>query len=376
MKLILHIGTHKTASTSLQHFFTLNRKALRNEGVHYPPNLNSAYVCNFLASDLAFGHTHTVHHFLHKAARDATRLGCHTVLISAESFYAMTAFFLDLYDRRPQGLDYWTHEAKLVSELRGHCGIFDEVRIVCYLRPQDEFASSIYNQMVKSTVGTALPYMDFLSQIRPAFDYDQHLRLWKSNFGEQAMQVMRFDVVAGNILQHFCEHVLTPACYRQAPQKEFFANTRLSRDILEVKRIFNAIQPDRAYAFVAAGVFQKLSDPYPDKKGDQIFAEPKTHKAFFSEFEEGNLALSLANGFTEALPTCTQGQPTYHGLSPNVALEIHMRFQYQMGLPRNKLEVALRRAARHFKAHVPGGRWLLRPIQTTLHKLRLKYQGW
>jgi hypothetical protein len=376
MKLILHIGTHKTASTSLQHFFTLNRALLRDAGFHYPSNLNSAYVTNFLAAELAFRRGNTVLSFLNKALREATRLGCHTVLLSAESFYAMTAFFLDLYDRRPRELDYWANESRLVSELQRYCIPFDDVQIVCYLRPQDEFASSIYNQLVKSTVGTALPYLDFLARVRPVFDYNQHLQLWAHSFGNKAVQAMRFDTVDGGILQHFCERVLTSACYQKAQQQNFFANTRLSRNVLEVKRIFNATQPDRALAFVAAAVFQELTELYPDLPGHQIFTEPDIHKAFFGDFEEGNRTLSMVSGFSDVLPVCTQGQPTYHGLNPDTALEIYMRFQHQMNVPRKKAEIALRRAARYVKDHIPGGPWLLRPVQAVMHRARLRYRGW
>jgi hypothetical protein len=218
--------------------------------------------------------------------------------------------------------------------------------------------------------------MDFLDLIKPVFGYDQHLRLWKDTFGRQALHVMRFDSVGGNILQNFCERILTPACYQQARHRDFLANTRLSRNVLEVKRIFNATQPDRAYAFTAAAVFQELADLYPDQNGDQIFSEPSTQKVFFANFEEGNRALSLASGFSEVLPVCTQGQPTYHGLSPHMAIEIYMRFQYQMNLPRNKLKVTIRRAARFLKDRIPGGRWLLRPVQIALYRLRLRYLGW
>jgi hypothetical protein len=88
MKLILHIGTHKTASTSLQHFFTLNRGVLCNSGIHYPSNSNSAYVSNFLATDIIFDRGSNVRAVLDKAMRNANKLNCHTVLISAKSFYA------------------------------------------------------------------------------------------------------------------------------------------------------------------------------------------------------------------------------------------------------------------------------------------------
>jgi hypothetical protein len=376
MNLILHIGTHKTASTSLQHFFTLNREVLHRNGIHYPSNSNSAYVANFLAGELAFGRGGTVLSFLRKARNDARALGCPSVLISGESFYAMTSFFLDLYDRRPEEVDYWDNEGRLVAELKNYCVMFDDVRVVCYVRPQDEFAGSIYNQMVKSTVGTSLSYPDFIMKLLPVFDYDRHLYLWKNAFGESSVRIAQFDDVGGNILRHFCDQFLTPACFEQADLNDFLANTRLNRDVLEVKRAFNAVKPNRAYAFVAAAVFRDLSDSYPDGEGYQVFANQQVQREFFSVFKEGNLSLSEASGFYEPLPVATQGDSGYPGLSTNLGLEIAMRFMYEMALPRRRVEVAMRRLARFVKEKMPGGRWIVLPAQMVLHRIRLRHKGW
>jgi hypothetical protein len=376
MDLILHIGTHKTASTSLQHFFTLNRDVLRSNGVHYPSNPNSAYVTNYLASELAFGRGHPVRNFLCKAKSDAQALGCSRVLISAESFYAMTAFFLDLYDRRTTEVGYWDNEKRLVSELKSYCSAYDNVRVVCYVRPQDEFAGSIYNQMVKSTVGTSLSYLGFVEKLKPAFDYERHLRLWKNAFGEDCVRIARFDEADGNILRHFCAQFLTPACYELARRDDFLANTRLSRNVLEVKRAFNAVEPDRAYAFVAAKVFRDLSDNYPDGKGYQVFADTQVQQEFFSAFEDGNRALSTSSGFSAPLSVVTHGESGYPGLSTGLGLEITMRFFYEMASPRRKIEVVLRRLARFVKERIPGGRWIVLPAQMVLHRIRLRHKGW
>lgn len=376
MELILHIGTHKTATTSLQHFFTLNRDVLRKNGIHYPSNKTSAYVANFLASDLAFGKSEKVLTYLIKAKNEAQNLGCRSVLVSAESFYAMTAFFLGMYDRQRDVADYWDNEEKLIFELRKHCTIFNHIRIVCYIRPQDEFASSVYNQMVKSTIGTSLYYLDFLRKIKESFDYRHHLSLWSKHFGENAIFITQFNEVRGNILKHFCLRFLTPDCYQQANQTDFLANTRLNRDVLEVKRAFNATEPDRAYAFVAAAVFRKLSDDYRDSKGYQVFASQADQYAFFSEFEEGNRALSVIAGFSEPLPVVTQGEPGYPGLETGTGLEIMFRFLSEMRTPWRRLVITMRRFARFIKEHFPGGKWIVLPMQITIHRTRLKLMNW
>ncbi len=54
MKLILHIGTHKTGTTALQQFLYANREPLVGHGFHYatPPHVQEA---NLIANALKVG---------------------------------------------------------------------------------------------------------------------------------------------------------------------------------------------------------------------------------------------------------------------------------------------------------------------------------
>ena len=44
-RITLHIGTEKTATSSLQAFFRLNRQSLREKGIWYPTGNNVDYCC-------------------------------------------------------------------------------------------------------------------------------------------------------------------------------------------------------------------------------------------------------------------------------------------------------------------------------------------
>ncbi len=287
MKLILHIGTHKTATTSLQHFFALNRQRLITQGFFYPDNQDSAYVFNFLASRIAFGKQQEAADFLAKARQQAEQANCHTVLISGESFYAMTAFFFDL-QKRGRTEDYWTHEERLVQAVKKCCAGFEDVRIVCIFRPQDELAGSLYNQMVKNTFGISESYAEFLGETRPLYDYERHIALWEAVFGKDHMVLKNFLSIRHDVIRDFCQSFLNEVCFERAEVKELEANTRLNRDVLEVKRLYNATKPDPALAFVSARIFRGINDLFPDQKGYQIFTGPEAQKAYFISYQDGN----------------------------------------------------------------------------------------
>ena len=90
MKLILHIGTHKTGTTALQQFLHANRGALAARGFHYATPPHGLPHSNVIANALNVGESLSVKAFLTKHTQMARRHGAHTLLVSAENFYAMS----------------------------------------------------------------------------------------------------------------------------------------------------------------------------------------------------------------------------------------------------------------------------------------------
>ena len=372
MKLVLHAGTHKTATTSIQHFCALNHAALRKCGYYYPRVDVSAYVANSLASRLAYGREAEVAASLRRARRDAAKAGCHTIVLSAESFYAMTACFIDI-PGRPRD-DYWANEQRLIEKMRDCCEGLD-VRVVAYLRPQDEFASSLYNQLVKNVFGIDRSYEEFIGALRPAFDYQGHFALWEEIFGSDHVRLRNFLTCRDRIITDFCETALEGKCLDEAAKSELFSNTRLTRDVLEVKRIFNRTKPDRSLAFVAARAFARIADDMPDRPGYQVFATSDARRRHFAEFEQGNASLAERHGLGRLLTVESTAEPTYPGLTMDRAVEVYLRYRMAMDRPRPRAELALRRFANLLKAKVPGGGRLLRPVQKANNYVRLRLDG-
>lgn len=372
MKLVLHIGTHKTATTSIQHFCALNRAALRKYGYFYPRIDLSAYVANFLASGLAHGREAEVAARLLRARSDAAKAGCHTVVISAESFYAMTTSFVDIPGRPRE--DYWVNEQRLIEKLRDCCEDL-EVRVLAYLRPQDEFASSLYNQLVKNVFGIDHSYDEFIGAMRLAFDYEGHFALWEKIFGSENVRLRNFLACRDRVITDFCETALEGSCLDIGAESEIFSNRRLTRDVLEVKRIFNRTKPDRSLAYVAARMFDRISDDMPDRPGYQVFATSDARRRDFAQFEQGNVALAERHDLGR-LPTVNgTAEPMYPGLTMERAVEAYLRYRMAMDRPRPRAELALRRIANLLKAKVPGGERLLRPVRKANNYLRLRLDG-
>lgn len=373
MKLLLHIGTHKTASTSLQHFCMLNRSLLETQGFLYPGNRDGVYAANFLASQLAYGRQAEVKAYMQAARDQAEKAGCHTVVISAESFYAMSAFFFNIHGR-PCG-DYWENESNLIRQLKECCIGFD-TQIICYLRAQDEYAGSLYNQLVKNSIGIAGTYEDFVESARQIFDYDSHLKLWENQFGREKIVLKNFRTHIQDIEKDFCISFLNEACYTGAQKKNIHANERLSRDVLEAKRNYNKTKPDRALGFISARTFRHLANMEEDAPGYQIFAPLAFRTHFFESFSEGNKDLADRYGIG-ALPVMTdRGETTYPGLAPDKEQEIMEKFNAIMNHPALKAELFLRRLVQKSVTKSPLMDMLLMPARRLQRILRLRLFGW
>lgn len=190
--LYLHIGTHKTATTTLQHFLAKNRAALRKAGVFYPQQ-------DIVGAPRHYAH-HRVAHAI--AGRDdkmdidgATAFFAKAVeladdddriLISAEPF------FRHMIERVPEKeTDPEPALHRYTERVRAACGDAD-VRIVVMLRRQDLFIESMYGEHVLST-GYQHGIGRFIEERHWMLDYRRRLAVWADVFGAENIMVRTFE---------------------------------------------------------------------------------------------------------------------------------------------------------------------------------------
>ncbi len=374
MKLLIHIGTQKTATTSIQRFCVRNRRLLISRGYLYPQNNIHPFLFNFLAIQLVQGKQDRVARYLQKIRTQGQREKCHTVIISAESFYAMSLFFLSPREKS-RASEYWQIEARLIEELYKCCEGYDDIKIACYLRPQDDFAAAFYNQLVKISLHFDETYKEFIEGDKPIFDYERHIQLWEKYFGTDSISIRNFLTCKGDIVEDFFETFLEPDIFCKANKMEFRSNLRLSRDVLEFKRIFNSTNPDLPLAHIGIRFHNKINPKFVDKPGYQIFATQDYRGENFGPFSDGNDNLAERYGLGELPVIVNEQDPTYPGLNAEKAFEIYLRLRFLLDKPGTRLELALRRLANMFRSHFPGGGWLLSPLRILRIWLRSRFPG-
>ncbi|MTE01759.1 hypothetical protein GIY56_15825 [Paracoccus sp. YIM 132242] len=142
-KLILHVGTHKTGTTTIQDTFALNRRFLAEKGVIFPQigkaNGQHGLVMDWISLPEFYHLDTSAEEAWTRLARDHGKSD-RTVLISTE----------ELSRGNPKmRVD--------LRRLRDLVSGFDDIKVVCCLRNQVSFLQSIYLQVIKSGAHVSWP---------------------------------------------------------------------------------------------------------------------------------------------------------------------------------------------------------------------------
>lgn len=238
-RLILHIGTHKTGSTTIQNYFYFNRLWLRPMGIHYPKPLMGPlfYVNNHKdLRDTARleGKPHGAHEHPDLGPHDA-RLAAYTnAIIEAGAPISILSC-----EGWSSILNRYAHR---LAPLKNRF----EIKVIAFMRRPDHWAEAFYRQRVANlTHRETTPFKAFVAQDPMQtylFDRKQLFGWWAEAFGLENLTVIPYEpAVAGfDLLTRFFDAANLPA---GLPRNLLFrharANPTLSRAQAEALRVAN-----------------------------------------------------------------------------------------------------------------------------------------
>lgn len=175
--LILHIGSWKTGTTTIQAFLSQNKKQLVDQGFLYPitgrggsgADANAHHELSELFSAADGVMTRDIKIALDQIAAELDNSRCHTLILSSETFMAM---------RRPESL------ARYINP--------DVVTIVASFRHQAEFINSMYYTDVchLKVIDEPMRYLEAFDRQR--FDYPKILDRWAAVWPGSDLRVSLF----------------------------------------------------------------------------------------------------------------------------------------------------------------------------------------
>lgn len=265
--LYLHIGTPKTGTTALQHFWRDNRIRLLEDGVCYP---DVHAFCEKEEINLGEYKSHPQNgaffkYFLQRKSEE----------LPMEELMKNPAFrkiieFIEM-EINTHGNALLSEESLWQSDLSDFCSYFMKknivVKIIVYLRRQDRYIESFWNQDIKNgyydrTIEQFLDDRKDTSLMRNLF-YSKSLQKLEDMVGKENLiiRIYHKDCYQGTEPTIFSDFlyifgIKLREAYRK-PEKP--VNHHLTKNALFLKMLFNSLPVDDSYVKMTESVFNRLS---------------------------------------------------------------------------------------------------------------------
>lgn len=287
--LYVHIGTMKTGTTAIQGFCWNNQEVLQKKGYCYPDFHDLADTVTrkrngrFLVEECK---TKEEEKTMYRAGMDRI-VGLFkeydNVILSNEGIWGAT------YERRSS---LW-EELKAEGEKNGF-----QVKIIVYLRRQDEYISSVWNQMVKmGTKEGVRSWTEYLNNIPKGrqLDYAHKLDTIRAVLGKENIIVRCYErnqFYKGNIYEDFL-NVIGLQLTDEYTITEELINTKLSGSMHEIKRILNTMPlVDSEKNKLFRIILTECSNDPAVVQNYSMFSKEEAEE-FLKAYEEGNRRVAI-----------------------------------------------------------------------------------
>jgi hypothetical protein len=210
MKAIIHIGTPKTGTTTIQQFLVDNAEALKKQNIFIPDsdfNFHRVLGCffNTFALEETMWHFPTIQRVsLSETDRKDTKNWYEKQIFTRKQTVIFSSELLSFFVKS---------EIQLFKEWL--CSLFDEVQIILYLRRQPEYLVSYYMQLAKCGLfSNDITFLNFYHTLISGKQKDycsdnyQHLlENWCDVFGKENINLRLFDrkeMFQNDLLKDFC----------------------------------------------------------------------------------------------------------------------------------------------------------------------------
>ncbi len=294
-RIVLHIGTEKTGTSSIQHFLSGNRAALGADGIVYPlftgPNGGSQW--GFVAAvarrpwksdigarlEIRDQASASVYRKRLIDAIDQELAACpdrHTLLVSCEHFHSRL--------RKPG-------RVRALQKLLSRWS--DKVEVILYLRRQDRVAVSLYSTRLKSGNPTPEVFPAIEGEQLPYYyDYECVYDTWCQVFGEEAVQACLYEQQAdaeAGLIEDFCARVGIDITGKEFPRR---VNQSLSEAGVLMLQELNQQWPRKPLSGPDPSREHLVARISRENPGRSYPATRAEAQAFYAHFTAGNARLA------------------------------------------------------------------------------------
>lgn len=399
MRAIIHIGTEKTGTSTIQNFLNQNRDLLPTQKAAFlrSPGLRNNRKLVTYCMDIDNVDDHVVNLDIRSEAKRKTwqeefKLeftqelkaldpSISTVIISSEQFQSR--------------LTSKTEVENLLRLLAPH---FDEIKILVYLRRQDQVAVSLYSTWCR-VGGSHKTILDqSISANDPYYNYYDLIERWGTVFGIENMIIRVFDrnlFVGGDLLRDFFDATdLQDSEDFVTPEN---TNEKLSAQLQNVLILFNRAFPyyvdDKPAGFnndLRAYILKESENKY---KGKEKLPTRKEALDFYGKFAESNSKLAhqylssetiFSDDFSKYPETLGEGHLEEDVVSDVFGLTANFMNNFYI-LPKNKIDrvdvndtpdIIFQQIASAYGQENPAIQWFLLKVPFLIRRIDRFSQHW
>jgi hypothetical protein len=299
-KVYFHIGEPKTGTSVIQSHLQQNRDVLRDRGVFYPVTISpfkhvyrtfeSHHIVTYAWAGWEPSTGYSPDRFFARAEATCRAHNMTTLLLSAENTYWLPTQIVS--GAWPDTDAYWDAKRAYVERIHQDLKRYD-TKIVVYLRRQDHWLETWYNQWIKN--GTSLTediYPTFAERHRPLLDHGANMKLWADQFGTENVIVRPYEKeqLPDGLLKDFLTllDLGEPDAYPAKRKPRY--NAHLDRDTMEFMNICNSLDLDpqddwwlRIFLRRVTGQFDR-QPLYEEQK----LMHPDQRRALLQDYSESN----------------------------------------------------------------------------------------
>jgi hypothetical protein len=280
----IHIGTHKTGTTSIEALLKTNRTVLAEQGIgllSFPRDARRALRKQTEGNETSAKIlANTLEHLISKQAQ-ACKSQLNKYILSWEGFCGNAR----------KGYSDASLMADTLFNASKICNL--NPYIILYIRPQEEFISSYYSQTVKD--GETKSIQEFLHGLpSESFNWLRLTEAFEHQFGANHVVVERYcrESFPGKneILKNFCEHLSINTAGLTFPSNSISSakNTGWTKSTTEVVRRLNA-QVSKSEQQTMKEIFNKTTPQIP--KNDYSYFDKVTTTLIKNIYFESNQKL-------------------------------------------------------------------------------------
>lgn len=190
MKIYLHIGTHKTGTTSIQNFASKNTAFLAKYNVVWPTSKLDSYPSqhSYIKNLIKSKQIDVVKDFVAATMKEADSINATAILLSGESLGEMNSEDIELF----------------LSLLKPH-----EVEVLVNYRNIYDYAISLYSQLLKATSQNDV-YTAIIPALANRLNYSSMIDRWDLPDSKCTVSALSYDAIKDDLLFSFFSKIGIP----------------------------------------------------------------------------------------------------------------------------------------------------------------------